>query len=477
MSQKLVQRGIQEHVSYQKINKEGRIQVSKKAWLIRLSLISVVGVIVIYNIELALYLNSPVLLYANILPIHALLYILTGWLFFKNKANGKVGNELVSVIIPIYNQKLMIETVIEAIYKSIYKNIEVIAVNDGSRDGTKEILDNLSKTFPSLKIIHKKNEGKRIAVATGFYESKGSIILLVDSDSVIDENAIVEFLKTFNSDPKIGAVVGFAKPWNANTNLLTKIQDAWYDFSFNIRKTAESALNCVTCCSGCLAAYRREAIQEYIPYWESSEIHISDDRELTTYAIANPSAKKQLSKNYLKSNKLSINLLESMAKYDDAEDRGLTGQSLVNWKSVYVPSAIVWTEVPTKLKGFYKQQFRWKKGTLRVNFFCSSFFWRKHPIFSTIFYVDFMMPFVTPFIIIAAMLYVPIVHNEWWAPVVYLLSMQLIAITHGIDYKLRDKHAKTWYLKPIMNLLMIFVFSWIIFPAFMTYRKNQWMTR
>ena len=430
-----------------------------------------------YNIELALYLNSPVLLYANILPIHAMLYLIIGWLFFKNHATGKIGNEFVSVIIPIFNQKKMIETVIDAIYNSVYKNIEVIAVNDGSTDGTKEVLDQISQKYPTLKVIHKKNEGKRSAVATGFYESKGSIILLVDSDSVIDKNAIVEFLKTFNSDPNIGAMVGYAKPWNTEKNLLTKIQDVWYDFSFNIRKTAESTLNCVTCCSGCLAAYRREAIQDYIPYWESSEIHISDDRELTTYVIANTSTKKKLSNHYSKSKRLSQRLMEHMAKYDDAEDRGLTAQSLFNWKSVYVPTAIVWTEVPTKLLGFYKQQFRWKKGTLRVNFFCSSFLWRKHPIFSTIFYIDFMMPFITPFIIVAAMLYVPIVHNEWWAPVIYLLSMQLIAFTHGIDYKLRDSKAKTWYLKPIMNLLMIFVLSWVIFPAIWTYRKNQWMTR
>ena len=445
--------------------------------MIRLSLISISSLVVAYNIELAISLNSPILIFANILPIHALIYLSTGWFFFKNHANGKPGNELVSVIIPIFNQKMMIETVIEAIYQSVYKNLEVIAVNDGSNDGTKTILDHLSKKYRSLIVIHKKNEGKRKAVATGFYKSQGHTIVLVDSDSVIDKNAIVEFMKAFNSDPKIGAMVGYAKPWNAQKNLLTKIQDVWYDFSFNIRKTAESTLNCVTCCSGCLAAYRREAIEHYIPYWESSEIHISDDRELTTYAIANTWAKNQLSKHYSKSKTISEKLLVAMAKYDDAEDRGLTGQSLINWKSIYIPSAIVWTEVPTKLKEFYKQQFRWKKGTLRVNFFCSSFFWRKHPLFSTIFYVDFMMPFITPFIVIAAMVYVPLVHNDWWTPITYLLSMQLIAITHGIDYKLRDPKAKNWFLKPIMNLLMVFVFSWIIFLAFWTYRKNEWLTR
>ena len=123
MSQYLVYERIKNGISNQKITKYGRIHVSNKGWLIRIILFSASSVVVTYNIELAVYLNSPVLLYSNILPIHALLYLLTGWLFFKNRANGKIGNEFVSVIIPIFNQKKMIETVIDAIYNSVYKNI------------------------------------------------------------------------------------------------------------------------------------------------------------------------------------------------------------------------------------------------------------------------------------------------------------------------------------------------------------------
>ncbi len=155
----------------------------------------------------------------------------------------------------------MIEIVIAAIFRSTYRNIEVVAVNDGSTDGTKEILDRLAEKNPSLKVIHKENEGKRKAVAVGFHNSKGKYLIMIDSDSVVDKNAILEIMRTFKANPNIGGVVGQAKVWNADKNILTKCQDVWYDYSFNIRKCAESYFGTVMCLSGCLAGYRREAIE------------------------------------------------------------------------------------------------------------------------------------------------------------------------------------------------------------------------
>lgn len=97
--------------------------------------------------------------------------------------------------------------------------------------------------------------------------SKGKYIVFIDSDSIIEKDAIHEFVKAFEADPLIGGAVGHVKVLNAGTNFLTKCQDAWYDFSFNIMRTCESRLGNVTCLAGCLAAYRREAIESFIPYW------------------------------------------------------------------------------------------------------------------------------------------------------------------------------------------------------------------
>ncbi|MEO9276527.1 MAG: glycosyltransferase [Nitrososphaera sp.] len=472
-----LEQGIQQNCSNQQITADGKIRVSKIAIMVRIGILVGLAYVIVNNIELGFALGEPLLIYSNILPLYGMLYLLVGWFFYKNPARGKVGNELVSVIIPVYNQKSMIEIVVDAVYSSTYKNLEVIAVNDGSNDGTKEILDRLKKKYPKLIVVHKNNEGKRKAVALAFYKSTGKYIVLVDSDSVIEKNAITEIMKTFNADVKIGAIVGYAKAWNAGKNILTKCQDVWYDYSFNIRKTTESVFGCVMCCSGCLAGYRREAIEGYIPFWVRSKIHDSEDRELTTFVVSPKWGKQELINNYASLPAFSHKALEAMAAYDDAEDRGLTAQSLVTWKAAYVASAVVFTDVPEKLKGFLRQQQRWKKGTTRVNFFVSSFFWRRNPIMSIIFYMDFMMAFITPFIITTVFVYLPIIHHNWQIPLLYLTGMQLLSIGHGMDYKFRDKKTKYWIYKPLMNLITAFVTSWLIFPALWNYKKNQWLTR
>lgn len=472
-----LQKNIQSQKSGQQISKCFIIHVSKKAWAIRIGILTMASLVVGYNIQLGIELEEPLLIYANLLPLHGILYLTIGWFFYRSPARAKAGNDLVSVIIPVFNQKAMIEIVIDAIYSSTYKNIEIIAVNDGSSDGTKEILDRLASKYPSLKIIHKKNEGKRKAVALAFYKSKGNYIILVDSDSVIERHAISEIMRAFKSDAKIGAAVGYAKVWNAEKNILTKCQDVWYDYSFNIRKACESVFGSVMCCSGCLAGYRREAIAHYIPYWVRSIIHDSEDRELTSFVVGTQWAKSEFIKHYSGLPKFSQIPMEAMARYDDAEDRGLTAQVLHAWKAVYVASAIVYTDVPETLKGFIRQQQRWKKGTTRVNFFVGSFFWRKNPIMALIFYLDFMMAFITPFIVSTVFFYIPLVHQTWWHPLIYLAGMQLTAFAHGSDYKFRDPNAKNWKYKPVINLLTAFVTSWLIFPAIWNYKKNAWLTR
>lgn len=432
----------------------------------------IVGMIVLvgYNIDQASTLGDPLLVYSTLMPVHTLAVFVAGWLFYKNRANGRAPNDLVSVIVAVYNQKSLIADVIDAIFRSTYINIEVIAVDDGSKDGTKEVLDLLAGIYPDMKVIHKSNGGKRTAVAQGFYASKGEYVVLIDSDSIVDEYAIEEFMKTFSANPKVGGVVGNGKVLNADRNILTRVQDAWYDYAFNIHKTTESIFGSVLCCSGCLAAYRREAIARFIPYWVEATIQNSDDRDLTTYAIATPWAKSELAP-------LSHKLMESMANYDDSEDRGLTAQTLVEWETVYVPTAIVHTEVPEKLRSYIRQQIRWKKGYIRSSFFVSAFFWRKNPIISLVFYTEFMSTFTAPIVILTVYFYGPFVLQQYWLPVTYIAGQLAIGLAAGLDYKFRDATAKNWKYKPPMNVFASLVLPWLIIPALLTYKKNRWLTR
>lgn len=442
----------------------------KRAWVLRIVTLTGIILMISYNLQQGLELKDSLVVYSTLMPLHALFVLCVGWVLYKNPAKGNVGNDLVSVIIPVYNQKSMIEIVIDAIYQSTYQNIEVIAVNDGSKDGTKEVLDKIAKKYPSLKVIHKKNEGKRKAVASGFYASRGEYVVLIDSDSVVDCHAIEEFMKTFDANPKIGALVGYAKVWNQKNSFLTKCQDVWYDYAFNIHKTTESVFGAVMCCSGCLAGYRREAISDFIPYWVKAMIHNSDDRDLTSYTIATPWAKKELAP-------IPKKLMESMAAYDDSEDRALTAQSLIEWKSAYVATAVVYTDVPESWKGYLKQQTRWKKGYVRSNFFVSTFFWKKNPLISLIFYLEFMTTFTAPLITLIVLFYEPVILKHFWIPAVFVTGSLLTGLAHGLDYKYRDGKTKNWKYKPIMNLIASFILSWLVFPALWNFRKNEWLTR
>ena len=454
----------------QKVSADGRIVVEKKGWVLRIITLVAMVLVASYNIYQGYVLGDMLVIYATLVLIHSILILSVGWFFYRNPAREEAGDELASVIIPVYNQKGMIETVVSAILGSTYKNIELIAVNDGSKDGTKEILDGLARRYPALKVIHKKNEGKKKAVASGFNVCRGKYVILIDSDSVIDENAIKELMRAFRSNPEIGAVVGQAKVWNANKNVLTKCQDAWYDYAFNIYKICESTFGSVTCCSGCLAGYRKEAIAGFIPYWAESKIQYSDDRALTSFAIGSKKYKLEFMP-------LAKKLAEMTSKYDDAEDRALTVQSLVEWKAVYVASAIVYTDAPENLKGYFRQQQRWKKGYIRSNFFASVFFWKKNPLMSLIFYTDFMATFTLPLIIVIVLFYEPFILGELMTPALFLSGLLLVGAAQGLDYRFRDKNASNWKYKPLMNLMSIFVLSWLLFPSLWTLRKNAWLTR
>jgi len=455
----------------QQISKEGRIQVSKKAWIVRFSVIAGIVFLVIYNTSIALAVGDPIIIYSTLMPIHTITVFVVGWFFFKHKRIDDPPTDLVSVIVPVYNQEALIEKVITAILKSTYPQVEVIAVNDGSKDKSGLLLDALTKENSNLKVIHKPNGGKRTAVAKGFYASRGNYIVLIDSDSVVDRHAIEELIKVLSANPEIGGVVGDGKVLNANKNILTKCQDAWYDYAFNIHKTAESTFGAVLCCSGCLAAYRREAIARFIPFWAEAKIQNSDDRDLTTYALATAWAKSELAP-------ISRQLMKSMASYDDAEDRGLTVQTLTSWKTVYVPTAVVYTEVPEKLKSYIRQQTRWKKGYLRSCFFASAFFWRKNPIMSLIiFYTEFMTTFIAPAVIFAVYIYSPLILQNFWFPISYLAGQLLIGLAAGLDYKFRKPNSENWVYKPLMNVFASLILPWLIFPALWTFRKNRWLTR
>ncbi len=98
--------------------------------------------------------------------------------------------DFISVIVPIYNGEQHIYNCVNAFCKQTFKNFEVIFVNDGSQDGTKEIFDELKeKELPfGLRVIHKENNGVSAARNDGIRAATGEYLCFVDADDIISDD-------------------------------------------------------------------------------------------------------------------------------------------------------------------------------------------------------------------------------------------------------------------------------------------------
>ncbi|MDD3224288.1 MAG: glycosyltransferase family 2 protein [Clostridium sp.] len=94
----------------------------------------------------------------------------------------------ISIIIPAYNVEDYIEKCVGSVVNQTYKNIEIIIVNDGSKDMTPILIDELAKKDSRIKLIHQKNAGSSSARNRGLTEATGTYIMFLDSDDWLDKN-------------------------------------------------------------------------------------------------------------------------------------------------------------------------------------------------------------------------------------------------------------------------------------------------
>lgn len=112
-------------------------------------------------------------------------------------------DKLVSIIIPAYNCEKYISKCINSVVNQTYKNIEIIIIDDGSKDNTLEICNDFAEKNKKIRVFSKENEGVSSARNLGLNEAKGEYINFIDSDDYVEVNYIeklVENLLNTNSD-------------------------------------------------------------------------------------------------------------------------------------------------------------------------------------------------------------------------------------------------------------------------------------
>lgn len=94
--------------------------------------------------------------------------------------------ELISVIVPVYNVRPYLEKCFDSIARQSYQNLEIILVDDGSTDGSGDLCEDLSQRDGRVRVIHKKNGGLGSARNAGIDAARGAILSFVDSDDWIE---------------------------------------------------------------------------------------------------------------------------------------------------------------------------------------------------------------------------------------------------------------------------------------------------
>lgn len=224
----------------------------------------------------------------------------------------------VSVVIAAYNEEKVIGKTIHSILSSDYPAFEVLIVDDGSKDDTAKVVEETYAKHPLVRLMKKSNGGKSSAVNLGFKEAMGEIVVALDADTLIAENAISLLVNHFKND-QVAAVSGNVKVGNIG-NLLTKWQHIEYVTGFNLERRAFAALNCITVVPGAIGAWRKQDVEEA---------------------------------GYFKDDTL-------------AEDTDITLTLLRQGKKIeFEEKAYAFTEVPEDIKSLTKQRYRWVYGTLQ----------------------------------------------------------------------------------------------------------------
>ena len=366
----------------------------------------------------------------------------------------------VSLLVAVMNERLVIDDCVRSMMASDYPDLEVIVVDDASTDGTAERLRELEQELGFRCVLLEQNVGKKRALVAAAAHATGEVIAFTDSDCTLEPDALRRCVAALVAHPSLGAVSGHARALNADSTLLTRIQDTWYEGSFRVVKAAESTLGSVTCVSGPLAVFRRDAIWNYLPAWAADrflggEFRFATDRQLTGYVLGQK----------WKGRDLKARNPDPLFTDVDHPERF--------WRVGYVQSARVLTVVPETLDAFLRQQVRWKKSFVRNLAFTGSFMWRRGFGPSALYYGHALWVVAAPVMAVRHLIWAP-VQGLWMLTLLYLAGVTIKGVAWGVAYLADNRGSTRWRYRPLMSIISSVVLSWLLPYALLTIRRGVW---
>jgi cellulose synthase/poly-beta-1,6-N-acetylglucosamine synthase-like glycosyltransferase/peptidoglycan/xylan/chitin deacetylase (PgdA/CDA1 family) len=248
-----------------------------------------------------------------------LIVAVAGWHVRRTRKAAPLDGYLppVTVIVPAYNEAVGIEAAVHSLEASEYPSLEIVVVDDGSDDGTAEIVERLA--LPRVRVIRKANGGKSSALNAGIAATTAPVVVMVDGDTLFEPDTIHRLVQPLVDD-RVGAVSGNTKVGN-RSGLLGRWQHIEYVTGFNLDRRMYEVLQCTPTVPGAIGAFRRDVLEEVGGVPDDT---LAEDTDLT----------------------LAI---------------GRTGLRVV-----YADDARAWTEAPASLTSLWHQRYRWSYGTMQA---------------------------------------------------------------------------------------------------------------
>ena len=231
----------------------------------------------------------------------------------------------ITILVPCYNEAENAEETLSTAAAVDYPEFEIIAVNDGSRDNTAEVLNGLAGHIPGLRVVHlAQNQGKATAMNTGALLAKHEILVCIDGDALLDPQALRWIARAFRRG-NVGGLAGNPRIRN-RTSLLGRLQVGEFSSIIGLIRRAQTMYGRLFTVSGVICAFRKRGLED-AGWW--SPRTITDDIDVT-WRI-----------------------------------------QVAGWRVIYEPNAVVWILMPETLRGLWNQRLRWAEGgaQMMVDFF------------------------------------------------------------------------------------------------------------